>query len=149
YLKNTGRPECASRTEIYFKAQNLWETDRKSIRYSDTLSLDMSTVEPSMSGPSRPQDRVPLSKVRSRFRHFLIDRHHESLDHYSKGKLDEWKEMSDSMKGISYEMQQFHPDNDLAPLNARVPVHFEDVDFHLIQGSIVIAAITSCTNTSN
>lgn len=150
YLKMTGRVEHALRTEAYFKAQDMWQTDRKDLQYSDTLSLDMSTVEPCMAGPSRPQDRVPLAKVRSTFRHFLSERHKESLAQYSAEKLKEWKMMSESMKGISYEMEKFHPDHDLAELGASVPVKLESgAEFNLVHGSIVIAAITSCTNTSN
>lgn len=150
YLKITGRTEQAECTEAYFKAQELWQTDQAQIKYSDTVRLDMSTVEPSMAGPSRPQDRVPLSGVRSSFRNFLIKRLHQSLVSYSSEKLSEWAQMSDSMKGISYEMETFHPDLELGQLAASEPIELEDgSQFNLVQGSVVMAAITSCTNTSN
>lgn len=150
YLKTTGRADRAARVEAYFKEQGLWGTDRAGLNYSDTLTLDMSTVEPSMAGPSRPQDRVTLSQVRGTFRKFLIQRHQESLSQYSKEKLEEWRQMSDSMKGVAYEMEQFHPDRELGPLGASAPIKTaEGVQYNLVQGSIVMAAITSCTNTSN
>lgn len=150
YLKTTGRTEQAERTEVYFKAQGLWQTDQSKIRYSDTVRLDLNSVEPSMAGPSRPQDRVPLSGVRTSFRNFLIKRLNQSSASYSKEKLSEWAEMSDSMKGISYEMGNFLPDQALGELGVTVPVQLEDgTQFNLVNGSIVIAAITSCTNTSN
>lgn len=150
YLKGTGRSERATRAEAYFKAQNLWQTDRAPLQYSDIVQLDLSTVEPSMAGPSRPQDRVPLSAVRSQFRNFLVKRLNESLTHYSKEKLEEWAQMSDSMKGISYEMELFHPQTDLAELNTFASIKMPDGSkYNLVHGSIVMAAITSCTNTSN
>jgi aconitate hydratase len=150
YLKVTGRTEKANRVAAYFKEQGLWETDRSTMNFSDTLSLDISTVEPCMAGPSRPQDRVPLSKVRHAFRDFLYKRHEQSLGQYSKEKLAEWRQMSDSMKGISYEMEAFHPDAHLGPLGTSVAITTpEGIKYNLVQGSIVMAAITSCTNTSN
>jgi aconitate hydratase len=150
YLRTTGRKEKADRAEAYFKAQNLWGVEGKGVQFSSTLHLDLSTVEPSMAGPSRPQDRVLLKKVRSSFRQFLLNRYHESLSTYSKDKLSEWAEMSDSMKAVSYEMANFHPDRDLGPLGARTEIQNHDgTTYHLTQGSVVIASITSCTNTSN
>lgn len=150
YLKSTGRTERAQRTEIYFKAQGLWKTDQVKINYSEIMQLDLATVQPSMAGPSRPQDRVALADVRSTFRNFLLKRYDQSLNQFSKEKLAEWLQMSESMKGISYEMEIFHPDADLGVLTAAAPVTLPTGEkFNLVHGSIVIAAITSCTNTSN
>ncbi|RYZ96527.1 MAG: aconitate hydratase, partial [Proteobacteria bacterium] len=150
YLRATGRPERAARAESYFKAQGLWETNRAAIRYSDTLELDLAKVEPCMAGPSRPQDRVLLKDVRGAFRSFLLQRHAESLKTFDHQKLEQWQEMSESMKGIACETSDFHPNKELGPLDATYPVVLEDgTKFNLVQGSIVMAAITSCTNTSN
>ncbi|HRO66694.1 MAG TPA: aconitate hydratase AcnA, partial [Pseudobdellovibrionaceae bacterium] len=150
YLKITGRAERAARVEAYYKEQGMWETNKTEIRFSDTLSLDMSTVEPSMAGPSRPQDRVALNGVRGAFRKFLVNRHHESLASFSQDRLKEWTQMSESMKGIAHEMDlNFHPDKDLGPLGAHEKMTMNGETFNLVQGSIVMAAITSCTNTSN
>lgn len=150
YLRSTGRHDKAERAEAYFKAQNMWGVESKGTQFTDVLKLDLSTVEPSMAGPSRPQDRVTLSQAKTSFRKFLVHRHQESLAHYSKDKLEEWTQMSDSMKGLSYEMAEFHPHKDLGPLGAVAQIKLENgTQFNLTQGSIVIAAITSCTNTSN
>lgn len=150
YLKTTGRPEKAARTEAYYKEQGLWESHLSGATFADTLSLDMSTVESSMAGPSRPQDRVNLSGVRGAFRSYLLNRYQEPLAQFSKDRLKDWTQMSDSMKGISYEMEAFHPDKDLGPLGACAPLKTaEGKSYNLVQGSITMAAITSCTNTSN
>ena len=150
YLRNTGRPERASRAEAYFKAQGLWETNRAGLRYSDTLELDLASVEPCMAGPSRPQDRVPLAKVRPAFRNFLYQRHKESLGAFDQHKIEQWREMSESMKGIAKNSADFHPDKDLGPLGTTRLVKLDDgTEVALSQGATVMAAITSCTNTSN
>lgn len=150
YLKATGRPERAARVEAYYKEQGLWQTHLASVAFADTLSLDMSTVESSMAGPSRPQDRVALSGVRGAFRKFLLNRYQESLAEFSKDRLKDWTEMSESMKGIAFETEAFHPDKELGPLGASAPIKLANgKNFNLVQGSITMAAITSCTNTSN
>lgn len=150
YLKITGRPEKAARTEAYYKEQGMWEAYNNAATFADTLHLDMATVEPSMSGPSRPQDRVTLGNVRGAFRKYLLNRYQEPLAQFSKDRLEEWSQMSESMKGIAYEMEAFHPDKDLGPLGAAAPLKAADgTPYNLVQGSITMAAITSCTNTSN
>jgi aconitate hydratase len=112
YLKATGR--AASRValvESYCKAQGLWRADGARPHFTDTLELDLSTVEPSLAGPKRPQDRVPLTKVKSGFA--------AALPEIVRG----------------------------ADLKSRVKV--AGADYDLGNGDVVIAAITSCTNTSN
>jgi aconitate hydratase len=112
YLKATGRaPERVALVEAYSKAQGLWRERGAKPVFTDMLELDLSTVEPSMAGPKRPQDRVPLTQVKSGFAAGL----------------------SDIVKG--------------ADLKQRVKV--EGADYDLGNGDVVIAAITSCTNTSN
>ena len=112
YLKATGRaPERVALVEAYSKAQGLWRERGALPVFTDVLELDLSTVEPSMAGPKRPQDRVPLTQVKSGFAAGL----------------------SDIVKG--------------ADLKQRVKV--EGADYDLGNGDVVIAAITSCTNTSN
>ena len=112
YLKATGRaPERVALVEAYCKAQGLWREAGMRPVFTDMLELDLSTVEPSLAGPKRPQDRVPLTQVKSGFAAGL----------------------SDIVKG--------------ADLKQRVKV--EGADYDLGNGDVVIAAITSCTNTSN
>jgi aconitate hydratase len=149
YLRATGREEKARKTEAYYKQQGLWGLQSPKVKFSDTLSLDLATVEPSMAGPARPQDRVLLNGVRGSFRKFLLNRYKDSLASYSQEMLKEWSEMSDSMKGISWEKADFVASESLGPLGAYHKINGPKGSYHLVHGSIVIAAITSCTNTSN
>ncbi len=114
YLKSTGRPiEVVKLVEAYAKAQGMFRTAKTpDPHFTDVLKLDLSTVEPSLAGPKRPQDRIALKDVKSGF----------------TGSMD----------------KEFHKSNEMAK---RVPV--EDKNFDLGHGDVVIAAITSCTNTSN
>src|SRR4051794_30498521 len=112
YLRLTGRDEeRIALVEAYSKAQGLWrDASAPEPVFTDTLELDMSSIEPSLAGPKRPQDRVPLSDVDDQF--------NNELEH------------------------TYRKHND-----PRVPVEAEDFDFG--NGDVAIAAITSCTNTSN
>ena len=113
YLELSGRePAQIQLVEAYAKAQGLWrEAGAPAPAFTDTLSLDMSTVEPSIAGPKRPQDRIPLPAAATAFT--------EALAEIEAG----------------------------AELGAKVPVAGRD--YGIGHGDIVIAAITSCTNTSN
>ena len=115
YLRLTGRDEARiDLVEAYSKAQGMWrDPAAPDPMFTETLELDLSTVEPCLAGPKRPQDRVPLSQASRAF------------------KL----EMTKSL-GV--------PANDVA---TRLPVNGKNYD--LGHGDVVIAAITSCTNTSN
>jgi aconitate hydratase len=116
YLKLTGRDtEQIALVEAYAKAQGMWRDESVNTDYSETLSLDMSTVVPSLAGPKRPQDRVPLSDSKTMFNDALATQS---------------KERNASSKG---------------PAN----VEYKGEKFELKDGSVVICAITSCTNTSN
>ena len=76
YLRLTGREALVPLVEAYYKAQGLWHTPgQPESSYSDTLELDLGTVEPSLAGPSRPQDRLPLKEVRGSFRKSLVALH--------------------------------------------------------------------------
>lgn len=108
YLETTGRNEAAALVEAYTREQKMFRTDdAEDPVYTDTLELDISTVEPSLAGPSRPQDRISLGDMKSSY--------HENLE--ARG-LATNGDASGATNGIS-------------------------------DGSVVIAAITSCTNTSN
>ncbi|MDP3064341.1 MAG: aconitate hydratase AcnA [Chloroflexota bacterium] len=121
YLAGTGRdPAHVELVERYAKAQGLFRTDGSpEPRYSETLVLDMGTVEPSLAGPKRPQDRVPLKEMRPAFQKALAQ---------TPGKPS---------TGVSVKLDGHQAT--LAPGSDRGLDH----------GAVVIAAITSCTNTSN
>jgi aconitate hydratase len=127
YLRFTGRDSNqVALVETYAKAQGLFRTaEMKDAVYSDTLQLDLASVEPSLAGPRRPQDRVPLKRARASFAAALGD--------LQKGLK---KPASTGSTGTSAS-------------GASTAAVAEAVTTQLEHGSVVIAAITSCTNTSN
>ena len=111
YLRNTGRDEATvALVEAYAKENGMWRGANYAPIYTDTLSLDMGTIVPAISGPKRPQDYVALTDAKTAFT----------------------REMAETFK---------------RPMGKQVPVDGED--FAMESGKVVIAAITSCTNTSN
>ncbi|MCH7867664.1 MAG: aconitate hydratase AcnA [Myxococcales bacterium] len=113
YLRLSGRDDALIETVgLYAKEQGLWRDESRDIRYSADLELDMSTVEPSLAGPKRPQDRIVLSQMQSQWTSDLAQT-------FGKAEAD------------------------------TIPVDYEGDKFELTDGAVVLAAITSCTNTSN
>jgi aconitate hydratase len=148
YLKLTGRePEQIALVEAYYKEQGLFYTvDTPDADYSNTVSLDLATVEPSVAGPKRPQDRVLLKDAAANFAHQLP---HLLGPNGNKGGVRQvvrW-EGEGGHPSATAESAHGAPEPGMEPtVKQRFGV---DVDRHLDNGSIVIAAITSCTNTSN
>ena len=122
YLANTGRdPQAIDLVERYCKEQSLFHSEGSPDPvFSDFIELDMSTVEPSLAGPKRPQDRIALSEMKER-----------------------WTAMLSAPVGA----QGFGLES--AEIDNHADVNFRGIDFTLEHGDVVIAAITSCTNTSN
>ena len=115
YLRLTGRPpELLETVRRYARQQGLWRDENRDIVYSSLLELDMGEVEPSLAGPRRPQDRIPLSAMK--------------------------KQWTADLAGVF----AGHGSPQGAPA-----VSLDGETFHLRDGAVVIAAITSCTNTSN
>ncbi|HEX6322658.1 MAG TPA: aconitate hydratase AcnA, partial [Vicinamibacterales bacterium] len=135
YLEFTGRsPEQVRLVEAYMKEQGLFHTpDTPDAEYSDTLALDLATVEPSVAGPRRPQDRLRLSEVKPAFRQYL-----DSVVNKSVGAAQHAAAAGAGASAV-------------APAKTRpgVDVALDGESFTLEDGAVVIAAITSCTNTSN
>jgi len=148
YLKLSGRGASVDLVRTYSQALGLWRDDQTPDPvFTDTLELDLATVEPSLAGPKRPQDRVPLRHSKKIFR--------ESLHDMLKGKLEKLdpKRVENWLSEGGSQMQCVHEDQDRADLGelgkcAKVDNGKGDCS-HLEQGAVVIAAITSCTNTSN
>jgi aconitate hydratase len=156
YLRLTGRPaEQVALVEAYAKEQGLWHEPGSPARYSEELELDLSTVVPSLAGPKRPQDRVPLTDAKNAFREALSS--YVQLDSLDED-IAETFPASDPVaaeegNGV-YAERPAAPAGEAAPIAGRpsvpVAVTLDDgTKTSVDHGSVVIAAITSCTNTSN
>ncbi len=145
YLTFTGRPpELVALVEAYMKEQGLFHTaDTPEPIYSDSLELDLSTVEPSLAGPKRPQDRIKLGDVKSTFLSQL-----ESLKAPGGGAAQQPR-LTTVGKWESEGGTAVKDAVEVDPETDGVPCTWRDKEFLLRDGSVVIAAITSCTNTSN
>ncbi|MCE9669430.1 aconitate hydratase AcnA [Myxococcus stipitatus] len=139
YLRFTGRPDDAvALTEAYAKEQGLWrKDDAEDPLFSDTLELDLATVVPSLAGPKRPQDRVPLKDMKSGYEKSLVEMLAAGK---SKGEDDE------GGGGKAKAPAAAVPPERLAQT---VTVKNGRESYQLGHGAVVIASITSCTNTSN
>ncbi len=148
YLRISGRSEeRVDLVEAYCKAQGLFRSDKSpEPAFTDTLELDLKTVEPSLAGPRRPQDRVPLRVARSEFRRELAKEvnGHSGID---PAVVARWVGEGGNPE-VAPEDRIQRPD--LGALGHSVEVtDAEGAHFAVGHGSVIIAAITSCTNTSN
>ncbi|MGI9085268.1 MAG: aconitate hydratase [Aeromicrobium sp.] len=158
YLKFTGRSDAQiALVEAYAKAQGMWHDAEKEPRFSEYLELDLSEVVPSIAGPKRPQDRVSLTDAKTSFRTALadyVDAGKQEVDGYDEA-VDESFPASDSPSSSDNGKNGHKPRLTTAPADdGRAsnpqPVTLEDgSEFELDHGAVTIAAITSCTNTSN
>ncbi|HET7372073.1 MAG TPA: aconitate hydratase AcnA [Gemmatimonadaceae bacterium] len=148
YLRLTGRSEHHVKlVEAYTKEQGLYRTDETpDPEFTDSIELDLGTVEPSLAGPKRPQDRVPLAKAKAMYREAL--------------QADLAKLGTPAAAAEVKKARQVSGEPQLAPsavlvengdqvADEGVKVEYNGQTFTLRHGAVVIAAITSCTNTSN
>jgi aconitate hydratase A / 2-methylisocitrate dehydratase len=149
YLRFTGRDEHKVKlVEAYTKTQGLFRTDdTPDPSFTDSLELDLGTIEPSLAGPKRPQDRVPLKLSKQLFREAL------AADLEKTGTVAGIAAAKQAMSVAA--SPQLSPavvatsTEEQAGQNSGVHVEMNGESFSLRHGSVVIAAITSCTNTSN
>ncbi|MBX5446933.1 MAG: aconitate hydratase [Acidothermus cellulolyticus] len=158
YLRFTGRsPERVALVEAYAKEQGLWHDPDHEPEFSERLELDLSTVEPSIAGPKRPQDRIPLTGAKRAFRSALRN---YVTDEPADGSLDEGlAESFPASDPVAVEHE--HPGDkprvvasaaqgsNGRPSKPTLVTLSDGTTVELDHGAVVIAAITSCTNTSN
>jgi len=156
YLEFSGRPrELIELVEAYAREQGLWhDSESEEPTFSDKLELDLATVVPSIAGPKRPQDRVSLTESKPRFR-LALEGYLPEEDSEDEA-IEESFPASDPVSthvpnGVGHEPGSSVGGAQVADRRAtRVPVTLEDgTETDLDHGRVVIAAITSCTNTSN
>ncbi len=156
YLRLTGRPaEQIALVEAYFKEQGLFHTkDAPEAEYSQTIALDLAQVEPSVAGPKRPQDRVLLREAGASFKKQLPSLMGPNADQVGQRQAIRW-EGEGGHASANGNVQSTHaaPEpgtNGGGAIASTIKERFGvEVEPYLDHGSIVIAAITSCTNTSN
>jgi aconitate hydratase len=155
YLRLTGRPEeQVALVEAYAKEQGLWHDPSREADYSEYLELDLATVVPSIAGPKRPQDRIALADAKPAWRTSVRD---YVADDSVRGPLDEASAesfpASDSpavaANGNGDKPVESAADSAAGRPSDPVMVNVGGTEFELDHGAVVIAAITSCTNTSN
>lgn len=130
YLRKSNRPEELVKTvEAYCKANMLWLDHSEPIEYSSVVELDLSTVVPTVSGPKRPQDKIIVSEFKQKFESLISDFGRKYVPAASRAKTQTETIEEGSMKGAY--------------------VFDGQEDYMLYDGNVVLAAITSCTNTSN
>ena len=171
YLEFSGRPkERLELVEAYAKEQGLWhDADSEEPTFTDTLELDLGDVVPSLAGPKRPQDRVSLTESKAAFRLALEDLLPDDVEEPKEGEPDQDEASAESFPSSDPPASGDHNgQSDSSPdpqeqtdggtgglqvserTEVTVPVTLEDgTETELDHGHVVIAAITSCTNTSN
>jgi aconitate hydratase len=162
YLEFTGRPtEQIELVDAYTREQGIFhEPDSEEPTYSETLELELSDVEPSIAGPKRPQDRIPLSEAKDAFaeslREFDPNAASELVSHLDQAVADTFP--ASDPPGDEHDNDDSKPRRvgasaataEVEPTSDAVSVKLEDgTEVELDHGRVVIAAITSCTNTSN
>jgi len=138
YLKMTNREEQAGLVEAYTQANGLFYTGAQDAEYTDVLDLDLSTVERCVSGPARPQDRIVLKDLKSKFADILGCKYERDEELERISQFHEESGTRTTRSGKCVPLTEFSCEVDLNGMPVK-----------LGNGSIVIAAITSCTNTSN
>ncbi|WP_049894710.1 aconitate hydratase AcnA [Halogranum rubrum] len=146
YLELTGREEeHIELVREYLDAQGLF--GEQNPEYTETVELDLSTITPSLAGPKRPQDRVPMDDMKTHFRGLVHGELEDELDDVDEDALTRW--LGESSAPDDDRPDPDLPEPDVGDLNKRVEVNVNGETAEIGHGSVVVSAITSCTNTSN
>lgn len=154
YMRGTGRkPETIALLETYAKENLLWRTGEELIGYTDIIELDLSAIRPAVSGPSRPQDKILVQDLHKKFGTLIKDQYAREYVPVDERRENRW--LSEGGSGTIFTENKVKT-AELAEEKVRkqdslrsVRVRQNNEEYVLSDGSIVIAAITSCTNTSN
>ncbi|MDP9026714.1 MAG: aconitate hydratase AcnA, partial [Actinomycetota bacterium] len=156
YLRMTGRDEeQVALVEAYSKLQKLWHDPELEPTFSEYLELDLSTVVPSIAGPKRPQDRVILTESKQQFEKDLVDyadSDRSQVDAAIEGTFPASDPIGFTSQDSDTAHEIHHVHVSAAPKSASKPVHVnlaDGTEYTLNHGAVAVAAITSCTNTSN
>ncbi|MGI8623414.1 MAG: aconitate hydratase [Solirubrobacteraceae bacterium] len=161
YLTFSGRPqEQVDRVEAYAKAQGMWhDEDSEAVTYSDVLELDLGDVVPSLAGPKRPQDRISLRDAKTAFMTALGEVVPSLQDSHDEAEAESFPASDPPSNGSTGSdpprptAQEETPGDEVVTATMEqdaTPVRLADgTETFLDHGHVVIAAITSCTNTSN
>ena len=146
YLELTGRDEeHIDLVREYLDAQGLF--GEQNPEYTETVELDLSRITPSLAGPKRPQDRVPMDDMKTHFRGLVHGEFEDELDDVDEDALTRW--LGESSAPDTDRPDPDLPEPDVGDLNKRVEVDVNGETTEIGHGSVVVSAITSCTNTSN
>ncbi|MFB6129459.1 MAG: aconitase family protein, partial [Salinigranum sp.] len=147
YLELTGRdPEHVELVREYLEAQGLFGEQEP--EYTEVVDVDLSAVTPSLAGPKRPQDRIDMGDMRTHFRKLIHGEFGDDLGEVDEEELTRWLEESDQDDDRSRDDEL--ETAALGDLTKRVPITMPDgTETEIGHGSVVVSAITSCTNTSN
>lgn len=163
YMRMTGRSdEQLALVEAYAKEQGMWHDPKREPKYSEYIELNLSDVVPSIAGPKRPQDRIALNEAKEAFRrdiHNYVDEHQPTQYTKLDDAVDDTFPASDPVRNVEYADNgtlHDHESSTSAAVGAKgrpskpVTIKSDELgEFELDHGAVVIAAITSCTNTSN
>lgn len=152
YMRVTNRSEEQIKlVEEYCKSNMLWRTGKEIIDYSTVVELDLNTLEPTVSGPKRPQDKILAKDLGKSFSVLLKEEYNRTYTETNERREHAWLSEGGSGTEFSYEEnKQTNPTTEVIKDSLRsVRIKQKNKEYVIGDGSIVIAAITSCTNTSN
>lgn len=151
YMRKTNRPEeLVDLVETYCKANMLWRENESDISYSSMVELDLGSIEPTVSGPKRPQDKILAKSLAGKFGDLLKEFHHREYIPIDKREVSTWyAEGGQVMKPEASQTSDAEIETKIKNGLKTVSLSLNHDRFTLSDGAVVIAAITSCTNTSN
>src|SRR5690625_678689 len=152
YMKRTNRSQKhIDLVKEYCKENKLWRTGDEEIDYSKVVELDLSKLEPTVSGPKRPQDKILVKDMDRKFAELLKNEFDRNYVPVSEREIYTW--LAEGGSGSQFQGSKMQANAGAVVAKAHdlrsARIEFKNADYTLSDGSIVIAAITSCTNTSN